>query len=722
MFGLESISINLLSKTVLVNSLVLVLLILFSVYLYRKTNPPISKWMRILLGFLRIVAIVALFTSLFEPLVSYSQRFERQPKVSILLDESNSMDKVEAERTRKARRDSLLSSDSFAFLKDNSELKSYYFAESISDEKQELNREATSVGNALDNIETKELTEKPDFRILFTDGNSNTGKTSYAVAEISSTPVYTIDISMSTEHVDFGIDKVDFNPVMFAGEQSTISLNLKWSNAPSESVPIQLIDSGKVVAQSTLQVRQSDGLSTVKLDYTPTSPGQKILKVSIPQIGDEENISNNAESFSVKVLKSKLSVLILSESPDYEIGFIKRFLLSEEKYDIDLRILGNNSGNLKGSIPGRQAELNAFDLVILHDLSTDKLGGYEDLLNSFMAEKGGSVWYLMGELFSKSNINDKMKKLLPFYSSSPAAITYTQHHLEPVEKNIFHPALRIAESQSSIRTIWADLPPFETIVIADVTNPNAQILATASGGRLTNQKLPVLGFLRHGPGKLFATASNSFWKLGFVNLGFGESDIYYKRYLDGVISWLTVNDDLEPIRIYPEKDIFSRGENVLFKGVALDLGYRPIPDVSGVIEIENESGDSYQADLLLVSEDTYEASFKNINPGRYSYTGTFSKDSQKLKESTGSIIVNKFSLEEYDTSGNPEELKQIAALTNGKYYRFNQFSDFIENLNLVKIDETVFTEIKLWNKFWLLLIFIGALSAEWLLRKMNQLI
>ena len=75
-----------------------------------------------------------LIISLLEPVISYTREFERQPKMALLLDESLSMDKTEQEKSRRSRRDSLLSSKDFDQFQKNVDLTTYHFADELSEE------------------------------------------------------------------------------------------------------------------------------------------------------------------------------------------------------------------------------------------------------------------------------------------------------------------------------------------------------------------------------------------------------------------------------------------------------------------------------------------------------------------------------------------------------------------------------------------------------------
>jgi hypothetical protein len=84
--------------------------------------------------------------------------------------------------------------------------------------------------------------------------------------------------------------------------------------------------------------------------------------------------------------------------------------------------------------------------------------------------------------------------------------------------------------------------------------------------------------------------------------------------------------------------------------------------------------------------------------------------------------VETFSLEEFDQSGDRAGLMALANLTGGGFYTYGQFNEAVNNIDLNPVVESVQKEIVVWNKFWLLLIFIVMLSVEWILRKINNLI
>ncbi|UCE25626.1 MAG: hypothetical protein JSU74_06155 [Candidatus Zixiibacteriota bacterium] len=723
MFGFKELSINFLTGYPIPVILVSVLLVMLAVFLYRRTNPPLPVYLKVILGGLRVIAVLALMISLAEPVITFVRQFERPRRVILLLDASNSMARVERDKSRTERIDSLLTSPAFDRLSANAEITTLYVGGNLAEQLAKVERDRTSLGEAFDLLQKRQMAQPADYWMLLSDGNSNSGVETRTIAARLDQPVMTVDMSSDTGTYDIGIADVDYNPVLFVGQPTELKLKLEWINAPDRNLMVRLLDSNRVVGQTNFTIDQSEGLGELTMSYVPLQPGQKILKLDIMTDASEENPGNNQRSFSVKILKSRFTILIVADAPDYEIGFLKRLLQRSDKYEVELAVTGARAGNMAGRFPSRQIELNRYDLVVLYDPDPLRLEPRRELLVSYLSDKGGALWVLMGPKFCERGPTEWLNELLPFHQSRRRRIEYTAFRGEPSEADLFHPAVRLGDDPTAIRKQWSELPPFRALARCDRTHPEAVILARASLSSGEESRHPILGYRRHGPGKMLASAALPFWTWGFVTLGFGESTDAYDKFLQGVMSWLTVSDDLEPIRVRPDREVFQRGETIRFDGFAFDPGFRPIPAVTGTVTLENHSASRvYETDLLDNGDGSFRAELGNVAPGAYNYRAVFQKDGRVLRELSGKIQVESFSLEEIDQNGDPVALKAMAQLSGGSYHRYEHFDRAIDAMDLstVTVEET--GEITLLNKLWLLVIFIGALCSEWLIRKINQLL
>jgi len=722
MFGFHDLSINVLTNSPVIVALALAALVGLAVHLYRRTNPPLPAYLRAILGGLRIGALLLVFLALLEPVVSYTREYVRRPRVAVLVDQSLSMNKTEDGRSRRARTDSLLASATLDNLRRVADLAPFFFGGSLGAARGSVDSTSTALGDALFELDKAQTAEPSDYWLLLSDGRSNAGRKPLDVAPSLRSPVISVDVSGGAESFDAGIDEVAFNPVLFVGRPTEIRVKLTWRNAEGRTLDVRLVDSARTAAESRLTVTQAAGRGEVMLRYTPEAPGQRLLQIALPPGENEESAANNQRTISVKVLKSRLSVLLAADRPDYEVGFLKRLLDGSDRYEVTLLATGARAGNLAGRFPTVQTELNRYNLVILYDPDPAAYTSRQEIIRSYLREKGGAVWLFMGPQFAARGPTSWLNDLLPFCQRIAQPLQYVEGRAEPLESHLFHPAIRLADNQAAIREAWASLPPFESLVWCDSIAPDGVVLAEFSR-RTPAYAPPALGFRRLGPGKLFASAVLPFWPWGFVNLGFGEDDSNYRKFVDGVVGWLTVKDDFDPVRVQPEKDVFTRGEPVLFNGFAFDLGYRPIPGATGMVEVRGGPDDEeYQRDLVDEGEGRFRAVFENLAPGRYRYAAAIVKDGELLRADSGSFLIEAFSLEEFDQSGDPDLLAALGRTTGGRYYSYRQFDRILDDLDLAEIPVSTRREFTLWNKVWMLLAAIGALSLEWLLRKANQLV
>jgi len=722
-FGLKDISISFLTGSPVWVWIGLLGLLGLSWLLYWRTNPPLPRYLRVGLGMVRVMAVLALVAALSEPVLSYSRQFERPRRLAVLIDRSASMDREEQGLTRRARVDSLLASEAMARLLSASDIETYYFGGNLTENAAEVLSAETALGSVLHDLERRQLSQKYDHWVLFTDGRNNSGPRPIEVARNLPTPVTSVGMATGGDYVDVAIAEVNHNAVVFAGRSTEVAIKLQWDRAEGQALQVRLLDSGRVLAENRLDIDQENGYADMVLSYVPGRPGQRLLSVQVTTLQGESDTNNNSRTISVKVLSSRVSILLVTGHPDYEAGFLHRFLQQSDRYEVELVATGGKSGRLSGRFPGDQSELNRYDLIVFHDPDPARLATYRNQLRSYLSDRGGGLWLLMGRNFASRMVPTWLSDLLPFHPTGPVEVVYSSFHGAPAEGQLFHPAVRLADNRADIRDTWANLPPFKSLVPCRQLGAESVVLAYATGLGEAGERLPVLGFRRVGPGKVLASAALPLWTWGFVNLGYGVDNSSYANLMEGAVNWLTVQDDFDPIRIAPEKEIFSRSEPIRFKGLAFDQGFRPIPDVDGTVALSKTgSDDKFETDLLDRGEGEYVGEFGNLPPGEYTYTASFSKEGQVLRTNQGRLLIESFSLEEYDQRGDPATLAALAQATGGQFFDFTDLTSAVSSIDLRPVAETVSREVTVWGKLWLLLIFVGALALEWVLRKLNHLL
>jgi hypothetical protein len=721
MLGFQDIRIDFLTGQPWLVVPALLVLLGLSVWLYRRTNPPLPMWLRMVLGGLRVLAIAGIVIALSEPVVSYTRTFERPRTITVLVDHSGSMEKQESGLSRRARADSLLSTAMFERLGAQAEVTTLFFGGDVTGSRSQVMRDRTALGDVIVERERQELGDPADYWLLVSDGRWNAGRDTQEAARGLRSPVYAIDVAGSSGNFDVGLVEADCSSILFAGQATEVKATLSFNQARDSVITVQLRDSARVITQKDIRLDQESGLADVVLDYTPSQPGQRILTVSVPVREGEENPGNNSQSMAVKVLKSRLTVLLVSHAPDYEVGFLSRFLRQADKYEVELVVPAAKAGNLAGAFPDRQTELNRYDLVVLHDPSMGELARYGDLLRGYLADRGGALMVLMGQRFGQQAPGERSREFLPFWPSRSGGFRPVQFQGVPAEGQLFHPAVRLGESQTAIREAWAQLPPFESVVLCDEMAADGVMLVWGSGPLERHGRVPVLGYRRVGAGKIIAAAGLPLWRWGFT--GAGGGDRAYGDFMEGAISWLTVRDDFAPVQVKPTNEVYRRGDEVVFEGHAYDQGYRPLDQVRGMVSVtREEDGTSRESDLSPVGSGEYEARFSDLATGQYRWRGELRSEGELLKADSGTVVVEAYSLEEFDQRGDPATLAALADATGGTYFTYEQFTEALERLDTQRVTQTRKAELTAFDgDIWWIIVLI-ALSTEWLIRKRNQLL
>jgi hypothetical protein len=722
MFGITELSFDFLTGQPLLTALFLVLFLLLSILLYRRTNPPLSGAMRILLTALRAIAVIALFLALSEPVLSYKREYQRKPRLAILVDRSKSMDIVDETLTRSGRVDSLLEGDRFRDFESHFDVSLSHFAGSIAEDGGELDRDRTALGEVLGELAGSEMAQPSEAWLLLSDGISNSGISPVEVAPGLSTPVYAVGVGLETSERDIAISGLDYNKVVFAGKPTELAVRLEWRGMSNDKAEIEVRSGEKVLTTATASLPSGDLTEDFKLKFTPEKPGRKAFRVVVSGPGDELSQENNSRSFAMTVLKSKMNVLLASDRLDWESSFLKRFLAESESVDLTTLVF-KEGGYLTGVFPSEQAELNRYDLIILYDVNPERLRSRKMMFESFLKDKGGSLMIMLGKNYLASDFPRWLDDYLPFLAvGKRAEVVYLKYSGIPAENFLFHPAVRISESRQGIRESWRSLPPFEALVLADSVVRNSEILVTADLGAGTANP-PIVGYRNVGRGKVLATGALPFWHWAFFGYGFGEDDDEYRKFFGGIVNWLSITEDTDPIRIAPDKTVYTRGEPVGFDAYVYDLGYRPIGSASGYVALVNpESGDTTISQLVEKGDGRYRADFDHLASGRYNYTGIIDKEGKRLKESSGQLAVETFSIEEYFRRPDFGSLENLSQTTGGRFYKLAEADSLFSAIDMRDITISEQSEIILWNRFWLLTLFILVLALEWLLRKRYQLI
>ncbi|MFH2035829.1 MAG: hypothetical protein ABIJ45_05445, partial [Candidatus Zixiibacteriota bacterium] len=564
MFGISELTIDFLTGHPFITALIFALFILLSIYLYRSTNPPLSKGMRIVFVTLRIIAVIVLFLALFEPVVSFQREYIQKPVLTILADRSGSMDIADEGISRTAVVDSILNDSRFKRFLSAFDYKVAEFSYDLFDSPESRNKDRTGLGRTLRTMSDKQVGQPARAWLLLSDGISNDGIAPLEACQNLKTQVYTIGIGRQSSERDVAISSLDYNDIIFAGKPTELTAHIAWNGLNNEKIFLNIKSGEKVIGSEEIVGSPGNVKEDVRIKYTAEAPGQQTFRLSLSGVENEVTTDNNQRSFSATVLKGKMNVLLVADRLDWEYAFLKRFLANSESVSLETVVYKKDGGYLSGNLPNRIEEMNRFDLIVLYDVDINKLKGQKSLFDSYLRDKGGSLLVMLGENYLKASFPRWLDDFLPLINKfGGTGIIYSNFSGMPSENYLFHPAVKLADNRQAIRESWRAMPHFEALVPTDSIAPNAEILVTADL-QLGDINPPIVGLRKIGSGRVLAMAALPMWHWAFYGFGFGDDDQEYRLILDGIVNWLSVRKESDPIKIRPDKNVFTRGEMVGF--------------------------------------------------------------------------------------------------------------------------------------------------------------
>lgn len=701
-----------------------------AVYLYyRRTTPPLGAVMRSVLIGLRALAIAALFVSLAQPIISFTTTSSVKKRLALLLDRSGSMSRPLISPdgvTRLEKADEILEGSALSSLKGNLQIDYFSFAESldVSPKGINLSGRESNPGLALEQIRKLSLPQPYDYLMLLSDGRATIGEEPSDAARKLGIPVYTIAVGDSSRQTDLALDEVLYDEVVYVGRSAEIKGMVSQNGDFPGQVTAQLRNGKSVLGQKNFAPPGSGRTGEFAIDFTPTTPGKLILDLEIASARVEATTQNNRRKFAVRVLKSKLNVLLYSSSLNQEIAYLKRFLTGQSNYDVTLAIEAPGGERLGTRFPATTEELNRYDVVILIDPNLGRFNDRYDRIRSYLSDRGGGVLLLMGEEYLRSAAGSRLADLSPLaVAQRGQRAMYGKFHLTPDPRMIFHPTLKLGETRDDISSAWANQPPFTMALPIDSVCSSGAALGYLEG-EFNRGRGAAMASRRFGPGKLLAVAVSPWWHWAFYPVGVGGDASIYQNFFASTIRWLTISDDSERISFGPEKEVFQSGEAIRFSGRIHDEGFRPLENGSGDLIIFDEKKDSSVIRILPKAgrPGEYQAEAGSLSPGIYTYRADLSAESVRLGRFEGTFAIDDIDRETAYANVDWNSLAQTAKNTGGVFASYRDLAPIIDAINTERRVVSQKHDIRLWDNWIVMLIILLSLSVEWFFRKQRQLL
>ena len=680
---------------------------------YWRTIPPLSRFRRILLSALRSAVLTSVLFLLFQPVLHLVYQSPLKPTVAVLLDNSASMRIQDRNGVRSDSLYYILRHIPLKRLSDSLNIVFYRFDKDVhrwEGDSLPFDGKQTNIDYALRTVVDSLIDQNLKSIVLISDGQFNQGRNPLAFAEKSPVPIHTLAIGDSTTGKDVRITAVQAPRVTYRGQNVPVRLRLQQNLCDGEKVQIRLWQGKRLLQTRQVELAHSGFEQLVEMSFPAQKTGEFQFRVEVVPLPEEISTRNNTRYFLVRILKSRIRVLLLSGQPTFDQRLLMVALRGISGIELLVRTETRNGTFYEGAL--QKAQIDSQDVYLFLGYPTARTP--ERILQSLfenITTRKKPLFLLLTTRTSLSRLYP-LAKLLPIIKGRIVSGGVVNVALTPGGQ--MHAVTRLDEDPARVSAYWSDLPP--VTALGEYLKPRAgsQVLLTGNfeeGGG----EVPVLlaNYAREVKTLLLTVTDVGTWHLQLQDDP--DRADFFQMFLEHAIKWLVNREDVQKVQIKPQQRIFRTGETVILEGEVFDDFYQPVNDAEVTLKI---TGENFQReDVIPYQEGVYHYELSGLLPGTYSYTVTARRGEQVLGTRRGKFVVELLELEMQTPRANPRLMRQIAHLSGGKSLSARHFTEALQSMRFTRRIRLHTLEWVLWHQLPWLIIVIGLLSVEWFFRK-----
>ena len=692
---------------------------------YRRTVPSVSTAKRSLLVLLRAVALFAMGLLLFEPSLRITSSSTELPTIAVLADNSASMQITDRSGLRSSTLDSLLRSRSMARLAERATLRYYSLGvvvrsfDPLSGDTLTFSDEATDLAAAIRSLGRVRSTDRLDAAILLSDGTYTLGPNPVYDAEEGALPLYTVALGDSADQKDLVLSRLLVNTTAYSGVESPVEVHVRATGFGGDRAQVRLMQGAEELTRTSLLLERGTRDYSVSLSFVPPEEvGVLRLTAEILPLPGELTAVNNRVSVSVRVLRNRLNILILAGAAGPDIAAVRQPLVEQENLAVTQFTQKGDGGYFEGRLT--QEALDSANCLVFIGFPTSSLSSPH---LDWIAQKlllPSPLLFIAGRRIDYEKLK-RLSSSLPFTADLPST-TEQLAVLLPSQLQRTHPLLML--NRPDTFSAWAKLPPVYQTLTVYHTRPDAILLASAEiNGADTREPLMVT---REGGGqRVIALLGYGLHRWRLMTHGDPLTSDLWTDFLTTAVRWLTTPTDISRLRVHPAKELFVRGEPVMFTGEAYDETLRPLDDARVSLMVTSGRATN-EMELRPAGNGRYEGSIDALDEGEYSYRATAEAGGTTFGEVTGRFRVGEPGLEFRETRASPAVLRQLASRTGGMFFRQADFArlDSVIAASPLLQPRTVQRSrtVELWGWPGLLALALVLLAVEWTLRRRSGML
>ena len=343
-------------------------------------------------------------------------------------------------------------------------------------DKLEANAITTPIGDSLRKAVELKRGQPLAGVVLLTDGGNNSGLSPRELAaqlKQDGVPLYIYGLGITSPR-DIIMANLFAPEVSFVKDEVMANVRVRSQGLAGEKAKV-ILKLGDTKVDEREITFGPDGEQVVALRFTPDKTGDFELEASIEARPDETVKDNNARVQHLRVIDSKIRVLLVEQSPRWDFRYLQAMFMRDRRVELKCvlfegapSIARDDNSPYLDRFPANKDELFKYDLIVLGDVDPRQLTPEQQRnVNEFVARFGGSLLMVAGKRFSPGAWrNTPIEQLLPveFDAVNTATATGDGSAEKPVKLALTTQGrtstmLRLADKEEESLALWKTLPP-----------------------------------------------------------------------------------------------------------------------------------------------------------------------------------------------------------------------------------------------------------------------
>ncbi len=423
--------------------------------------------------------------------------------------------------------------------------------------------------------------------VLITDGRSNAGPTldaAAALARQNDIPIYAWGVGVTTVR-DVAAVQLSVPDTVFVDDEVTASVRIRSTGLAGETVDLVLRDGEQILERRPVTL--VEGEQSVEIQHTPGAPGRLRLAATLETAAIADAVAdNNAAAAEVRVIDSKIRILLVERQPRWEFKYLTAMLRRDQRINLDVvlmeadpQLASADDSPYLASFPSTEATLFEYDLIVLGDIDPAVLTARQlALIERFVSEIGGGLVLIAGRRHMPGSFWDSpLAAVMPVEPPGQGAttsnrpiyseLTFAGRNAEP---------MLLDDDADLSGQVWRTLPPLYWAAPVGRARPAAEtwLVDPADDRRVGNEPMPLIVMQPFGVGHVLFVGTDNTWRWR-RNTGEALHARLWGQFVQRLAMPKLIGQN-KRVQVAVDRRRYDLGQPVIVTARVFDRDYRPV--------------------------------------------------------------------------------------------------------------------------------------------------